>query len=438
MHSLTEDSAQDLPRAIDQLHFSMPNIQSAKPPSDLKQGSSPVDTSNDLLPKVLVIYFPQYHREPLNDKNWGDNFTDWNSLKASPPKNRKGFPIPRPTELGYYDLTDYDIRRRQRELALEHGIDGFIYHHYWFYDRSHPGPNLAAPLLKMLDDGEPNLPFLLNWCAVKWVNVWMGKAIFQTIPTSRNRAITLQDQFFDATDDMIREHYEWLSKFFHHKNYIKIDNKPAFLLYFYDERAVPILKRLKHYARQDGFDGLHLIVGRSALNENIFVPKNHSERIERVMKKRNQPIDMFPMDFFDQSMTYPYPLEYLTNTFSLPHWCNNTGQERSKPKKLREEIIGVITSFDNTPRRDYDNANIYSPDVPEKILERFKTNLRVALQYHSCCHQRTNDRFVAINAWNEWAEGMSVEPSDVYGRGFLEIIRDVKTQVQEAGCLHVK
>ena len=48
------------------------------------------------------------------------------------------------------------------------------------------------------------------------------------------------------------------------------------------------------------------------------------------------------------------------------------------------------------------------------------------------------DRFVAINAWNEWAEGMAIEPSDVYEYGWLEVIRTVKTQVQQEDCPHTR
>lgn len=120
------------------------------------------------MPHLWVIYFPQYHPDPLNDKNWGDNFTDWVSLRKSPEKNRLGYDIPRPvsedTGLGYYDLRDVRPRREQGRLAKRYGVDGFVYHHYWFYDPTHPGPNLAAPLLNMLQDGHPDVPFLFNWC----------------------------------------------------------------------------------------------------------------------------------------------------------------------------------------------------------------------------------------------------------------------------------
>lgn len=361
-------------------------------------------SNDDKLPRVLAIYFPQYHQDPLNDKNWGVNFTDWNSLKGAPEKNKAGFGIPRPTELGYYDLTQTHTRRRQGELAKEYGIDGFIYHHYWFYDRTHPGPNLAAPLLNMLDDGQPDVPFFLNWCATRWVNVWMGKAIFQTIPTNKNRAIVLQDQYFNPSPEEIREHYQWLSKFFHHKNYIKIQNQPVMLLYIYDEKALPILKELRELAKGDGFDGIYWIIGRSAAPDELFVPKNLTARTLQIMEKKTEKLDMFQLDdfFFNQSMTYPYPLEWVTSTYKVPEWCQKEGKKREEvAPHTRQEVTGLLTSFDNTPRREFKTATIYGADTPERIMGRFKANLRATLRYSTCCQQQTEDRFVAINAWNE-------------------------------------
>ena len=128
------------------------------------------------LPRVIALYFPQFHPDPINDRLWGANFTDWDSLRNAPKLNRMGYAIPRPTELGYYDLSDEtsDVRRKQGELAREHGIDAFAYHHYWFYDKKYPGPNLHRPLELMLRDGEPDVPFCLHWAAMKWVNTWQS------------------------------------------------------------------------------------------------------------------------------------------------------------------------------------------------------------------------------------------------------------------------
>lgn len=89
--------------------------------------------SNSEDPKVYAFYFPQFHEDALNTKLWGQGFTDWARVKSST-VNRNGQLILKPTsDLGYYDLTDREVRRRQAELAKSFGVDGFIWHHYWFY-----------------------------------------------------------------------------------------------------------------------------------------------------------------------------------------------------------------------------------------------------------------------------------------------------------------
>jgi hypothetical protein len=231
----------------------------------------------------------------------------------------------------------------------------------------------------------------------------LGKAIFQTIPTNKNRAITLQDQFFDPPREEIRKHYQWLSPFFRHKNYISIQNQPVMLLYIWDERAAPVLQALRDFAKEDGFDGIYWIVGRNAAPDELYVAKNLTERQEKAMEKKTQQLDMFPLDeVFNQSMTYPYPLEWITSTYRVPDWCRREGKTREEAAPhTRQEVTGLLTSFDNTPRREFKTATIYGADTPERIMERFQANLRAALYYTTCCQQQTDDRFIAINAWNE-------------------------------------
>ncbi|KAL3807281.1 hypothetical protein ACHAXA_002817 [Cyclostephanos tholiformis] len=399
--------------------------------------------NRDLMPRILALYFPQYHRDPINDKNWGVNFTDWVSLLASPRLNKEGFEIPRPTELGYYDLSHTEPRKRQGELAKKYGIDGFIYHHYWFYDRAHPGPNLAVPLLNMLDDGHPDIPFFLNWCSVRWINVWMGNAVNQTVPTNcvgrrkqrvRCPPVILQEQYFDPTKEEIETHYQWLSRFFHHENYIRIQNQPVMLLYQYIERALPIVEELRKLAIKNGFDGIYWIVGRSAAPDEIFAMNKEHPSLTVIIKEATQTLDLFLLEnVFNQSMTYPHPLAWVS-TYEIPKWCKRGRLREEAAPGTRQEVTGILTAFDNTPRRQYNDATIYGADTPSRILDRFRTNLRTALYYSACCQRQTEDQFVAINAWNEWGEGMALEPSDTYGRGFLEIIHDVKEELRNAGC----
>ena len=120
----------------------------------------------------------------------------------------------------------------------------------------------------------------------------------------------------------------------------------------------------------------------------------------------------------------------------MPEWCLQ-GKDPSVHNPFPQEGTGVITTFDNTPRREYATSTIYHPDTPENVIERFETNLYASLFYQKCCQQKIRDkkdRFVAINAWNEWAEGMAIEPSTTYGYRWLETIRSVKQRVQQEPC----
>lgn len=403
------------------------NDQSASKSENAQQ-----EVDGFLLPRVLAIVFPQYHREEINDKFWGEGFTDWDNLRKAPLKNRNGNRIPRPTELGYYDFSEKEPREKQGKLAQEYGIDGLLYHHYWFYDEEHPGPNLHKPLVNMLEDGHPAVPFALHWCAVKWTTTWSGQVSPNFVFKEPD---VLQKQYFptDPKDPKIEEHYKWLRQFFHHPNYIKVGNKPLFMLYQKKPGAMVVLKRLRELAVADGFGGLMLTVGLTKAHDHLLpIP---DKNLVRQFQTEHERVESF--NLYDKIVSYPNPSDWAQNrTLEIPAWCRQKVRASNRPK----DIAGIISSFDNTPRRNFDEANLFATGDPSEVVARFQTSLHAALYYETCCFDgplpksEDDDRFILINAMNEWAEGMAMEPSDVYGRKFLEAIRDTKKQLLQEKC----
>ena len=421
-------------------------------------------------PRVLVIVFPQFHQDPLNDYLWGEGFTDWNNLKKAPPKNRLGFDIPRPLEvedggLGFYDYTHLAPRKRQSELAKQYQIDGFVYHHYWFYDLTHPGPNLHAPLEAMLLDGRPDVPFCLHWCAADWSKTWLSETR-EGIKSPKNGF--LQQQYFPSGNiTAIKEHYNWLRRFFHHPNYITVQNQPVFMVYRMMVGSYAILRQLRQLAIEDGFPSLYITVG-------LDRPHPHLTPASVIARSTQRATDLgrIPFDLFNKTANYPNPNQWNEGrSFEIPEkQCPSVASASIANQTLLKssvEIPGILVSFDNTPRRPFESAVLWSGEEPSRVIDRFRASLTNALWYESCCFtkdeptspfpdsnpagwegwfkqkehyaaQQDDARFILINSMNEWAEGMALEPSNVFGFSLLEALKESQTKVKQSQCHPLK
>jgi hypothetical protein len=77
-----------------------------------------------------------------------------------------------------------------------------------------------------------------------------------------------------------------------------------------------------------------------------------------------------------------------------------------------------MVNFDNTARRRT-TPDIWFGSNP------FTFRRWLAAAAGSVAHREFDRRVVFINAWNEWAEGAALEPSDRFGSTFLMAVRDV-------------
>jgi hypothetical protein len=412
--------------------------------------------------KVYAVYFPQFHVDTTNSRLWGDNFTDWDRVKeASSNLNRLNKRIPTPTdELGYYDLMNVTVRQRQGQLARDYGIDGFLYYHYWF-GVDDVDPVLSRSLQQMLLDGEPNTPFAFIWANEQWEPSWHGASV-------KDEASSIPVLVAQTYSDPV-SHYKYLSRFFHHENYIKVHGKPLFMPYhasirrtkrlFVMDEVIEYLRVLDTLAKADGFPGLHMpfptIASRSELymDSTMFTPckreKSYDGRKSIYtgssdspclwMMKRNGETSNFPHDLLTGVSYIAFPVSLPDRQVTVPERCTRNSSYLDSLGEMEPLYFGLTTTFDYSIRRDWGDAFIWDRDFSNKsAADSFEIDLVRVLFYERCC-QPTKSRdqggkFTMINAWNEWGEGMVIEPSDAYGFSFLEAIKNGRAAAADIGC----
>ena len=327
--------------------------------------------------QILAFYFPQFHEFRENNEFWGKGFSDFTNV-AKATRNTagfmKGYPVIHPLD-GYYNLLDVDVRKKQARLASSFGIDGFVIMHYWFEGK----PVMEQPLEMILLDGEPNIQFCFEWANEHWTKRWDG---------GENEI--LLKQTYVRSDWLL--HFEWLSRFFGLDNYIKVNNRPMILLYRASEipELGSMLIEWRRLAVERGFDGLHVV----QMNGVLWTPSAWERQ-----------------SYADAVMEY-YPNYYggpMKSVYQITHSKRDSVQSHSF-------YFGTHTSWNNFPRHISDGKESVSASHPAV----FEYILRKQIQ------RTSPGEYVFVNAWNEWGEGASVEPSVEFGYAWLNAIKRAK------------
>ena len=368
--------------------------------------------------KVFATYWPQWHATPLNDYWFGKGYTDWDLLclykKAH--GNEMMNPLPPPKGLGWYDLNDKSVRRRQALLAKEYGLHGFAYYHYWFardeswgrpksWKEDEPwGADMDETLMKLLDDddGEPNIPFYFVWAnqafVWKW-NTWKEGRV------SRLRSNQVQvPQTYPK--DSWRSHFDYLLPFFKHPNYHKIDGMPVFGVYIQTPPELDVMYTLfRTWAKEAGLPGLFIL-------QYVWPEKKYAKRTkdEGIDILRNTRYANAVQDFGYQS------------GFGARRSCSPMTHQRNWS-------YGLMTSFDSRSRygeyMDWpwfkQKAPLIEPDAPTDFERGL--NMVVNQSLVDAIRLGEKEKMVLVVSFNEWTEQAILEPSDKHGLGFLEALR---------------
>ena len=364
--------------------------------------------------KLIAFYLPQFHPIPENDKWWGKGFTEWTNVVQARP-HFKGHYQPRiPADLGFYDLRLPETRQEQADLAREHGIHGFCYYHYWFNGRR----LLERPFNDVLSSGKPDFPFCLCWANESWMSNWDGSS-----------GKILMKQTYSEEDDL--QHIKWLIKAFSDKRYIRIDNRPLFLVYRASQLPNPLrttqiwreeshrfgigdifLCKVENFKEDQtgtieiGFDAsVEFQPNYNSLWEYTR-PKSKFKRTIVYNKDRIAPILYKLLRLHSLSGDEVYDYSTLVQI----------ALQKATPPYLMFPC--VTPSWDNSARRKT-KAVILHNSTPELFENWLRETMKKSI------HKSQNPCYIFINAWNEWAEGNYLEPCQRWGKAYLEAVKRV-------------
>jgi len=344
--------------------------------------------------KVIAFYLPQYHPIPENDAWWGPGFSEWTNVSQSKPCFDGHYQPHIPGELGFYDLRLPEVREAQADLARQHGIHGFCYYYYWFAGRR----LLERPLQEVLESGKPDFPFCICWANETWSRRWDGS----------EHEVLLQQVHDTSTDEaFIRDVIPIMKD----PRYIRVKGAPLLMVYRLSLMPEPTATAAawRRICAEEGIEQIHLCMAETfGLNDPFIYG-------------------------FDSAVQFPphgihadevnHKLENLCEGYEGKVYSMKdvVGRQMVYEPPVYKRFPGIMTSWDNTARKKK-AAHVFVDSSPEL----FELWLRHAVNT-ACKHLPEQERFVFVNAWNEWAEGAHLEPDRKYGRAYLEAVRRVVT-----------
>ena len=330
--------------------------------------------------KTIALYLPQFHSTKENDEWWGIGFTEWYNVRKAKPlysnHNQPRIPGDNVQYLGYYDLTDLEVIKKQVDLAKSHGIYGFGIYYYWFSGKR----LLEKPLDLFLNNKDIDFKFLLIWANEDWTRRWNGY---------EGKILIKQEYKKSDPYDFIKD----IKKYIIDERYIKINSKPV--LGIYEPKKIPNLSNTIFIWREEskniGIGELYII---ACLNTYNFDEMKKLKLFEGVYEF--SPRDSLQLLIKD-SLLVLYGSVLYKNIDSI---------------SANDDFYlfrGSMTEFDNSPRKK-EASSIFKNYSPEQF---YMVNKKI-IEWTRNRYDK-NNRFIFINAWNEWGEGAYLEPDTKYG-----------------------
>lgn len=357
--------------------------------------------------KIIAMYLPQYHSIPENDIFWGKGFTDWVSVKKSKPLF-EGHEQPRvPLSGTYYDLSIKKDVVDQAVLAKKYGVYGFGIYHYWFNNEKNL---LTKPAEIILSNKDIDMNYFFAWDNISWKRSWSNVKGNDWSPLQDKGIQGKEDSpilipYILGREDDWKNHFNYLIPYFKDSRYIKVDNKPIFVVYHFSSTILEMAEYWNNLAINNGFNGICCIY-RNDKTKNI----PSSQYIFTY-----EPASSGWGGFFERSKSK------ISNYLGLKQglkkydydevWCSIIDNARRYSNT--NHIPGAFVSYDDTPRRGC-RGKVIVNDSPQKFAKYMEELIEI--------NEKQNKDFIFLTAWNEWGEGAYLEPDTKNAYSYLEAL----------------
>ena len=188
------------------------------------------------------------------------------------------------------------------------------------------------------------------------------------------------------------------------------------------EKYMDFESKIRNIAKLNGFDDLYILT--TTFRANCY-KGTHQEYV----KKYN--LDGL-FEFYPQGLTGYKPVrrkyekvvnpKFKYRIFDVAEYLKSKRYLYNSPVNL---FKGCFPNWDNTPRKCYKEAFVFQ-NTPKDYKQWLKDLVSWTRK-----NKKPEERFIFINAWNEWAEGAHLEPDQKYGYAFLQATKEA---LEESGC----
>lgn len=354
---------------------------------------------NDIKP--YFIYFPQFHHFHENNISFYPDFTDITNLDLLE-KSKIYTEVQKPSfqEFSLTKIDDYnyftrkDIIQKQIDMITHYGFPGFAVYFYWFSLNTITNENMIMEsVINTFFDNTihmNNRKIFFIWANESW---------------TKNSAFGINDCKIENeyTEENITKVTVLFVYYFLKDTYLKIDNKPVLLLlhpWFLTNNELDLFFTiLNQKCIEKGFAGVHFIVNSMAGNYDHYL--NYSHHFNYKKGKSTNFDENKKQLFLDYKNYIEIDIDDEKKNIQSIVFDFDNRARLFKPDKLHLSTICT------------NNTEVDKIRFMEKIIHKYVKNKGSDVE-----------NILLLNAWNEWGEKMTFEPSEELGYYNLNLLND--------------